>query len=279
MIAKGDTREEARTRLLDALGRCRLAGVETNREFLRAALAAPAFVSGDVSTRLLDHVSVPSQAIEVLDGGTQTTVQDHPGRLGYWHVGVPPSGPMDALSFRLANRLVGNPATAAGLECTLTGPTLRFRSAAVVALTGADMGATLNGAPLDAVDRRSVSAGGVIELGPVRGTGSRAYLAVRGGFDVPAYLGSRATFTLGPFGGHSGRALQTGDVLHVGEQPPAGAAAVMSSALIPHLTESGRSRCCRPARRAGLLHRGRHADAVLGGVEGPLQLRAAPACG
>ena len=57
-------------------------------------------------------ITCPSQAIEVLDGGTQTTVQDYPGRLGYWHVGVPPSGPMDALSFRLANRLVGNPATA-----------------------------------------------------------------------------------------------------------------------------------------------------------------------
>src|SRR3954469_11847506 len=238
VIAKGDTREEARMRLIDALGRCRLAGVETNLEFLGAALAAPAFVSGAVSTRLLDDVTVPSQAIEVLEGGTQTTVQDHPGRLAYWHVGVPPSGPMDALSFRLANRLVGNPSSAAGLECTLTGPRLRFRSAAVVALTGADMGATLNGAPLERFRPALVSAGGVIELGPLRGTGSRAYLAVRGGIDVPAYLGSRATFTLGLFGGHSGRALQTGDVLHLGDQTAVGAAAVMSSALIPHLTES-----------------------------------------
>src|SRR6185503_16663639 len=140
------------------------------------------------------------------------TVQDHPGRLGYWHVGVPPSGPMDALSFRLANRLVGNPPSAAGLECTLTGPRLRFRSAAVVALTGADMGATLNGAPLERFRPALVSAGGVIEMGPLPGgsrAGCRAYLAVRGGIDVPAYLGSRATFTLGLFGGHGGRALQT----------------------------------------------------------------------
>jgi urea carboxylase len=182
-------------------------------------------------------VSVPSQAIEILEGGTQTTVQDHPGRLGYWHIGVPPSGPMDALSFRLANRLVGNPASSAGLECTLTGPRLRFRSAAVVALTGADMSATLNGAPLERFRPALVSAGGVIEMGALRAAGSRAYLAVRGGIDVPAYLGSRATFTLGQFGGHSGRALQPGDVLHIGEQPPAGAAAVMSSALIPHLTD------------------------------------------
>jgi urea carboxylase len=238
VIAKGETREEARGRLLAALGRTRLAGVETNRDFLLAALASPAFVAGTVSTRLLDQVVAPSQAIEVIDGGTQTTVQDHPGRLGYWHVGVPPSGPMDALSFRLANRLVGNPPTAAGLECTLTGPRLRFRSAAVVALTGADMGATLNGAPLERFRPALVSAGGVIELGPLRAAGSRAYLAIRGGIDVPVYLGSRATFTLGLFGGHSGRAVQAGDVLHIGEQPPVAGAAVMSSALIPHLTDS-----------------------------------------
>jgi len=174
----------------------------------------------------------------VIDGGTQTTVQDHPGRLGYWHVGVPPSGPMDALSFRLANRLVGNSASAAGLECTLTGPRLRFRSAAVVAVTGADMGATLNGAPLERFRPALVSAGAVLVMGPVRGSGSRAYLAVRGGIDVPAYLGSRATFTLGLFGGHSGRAVQAGDVLHVGDQQPVAPAAVMSTALIPQLTES-----------------------------------------
>jgi len=240
VIAKGATREEARARLLDALGRCRLAGVETNRDFLVAALAMPAFASGAVNTRLLDQVVAPSQAIEIIDGGTQTTVQDHPGRLGYWHVGVPPSGPMDALSFRLANRLVGNPATAAGLECTLTGPRLRFRSAAVVALTGADMGATLNGAPLERFRPALVSAGGVIELGPLRAgaAGSRAYLAVRGGIDVPVYLGSRSTFTLGLFGGHGGRALLAGDVLHIAEQPAVAAAAVMSSALIPRLTDA-----------------------------------------
>jgi urea carboxylase len=238
LIAKGDTREEARARLADALGRCRIAGVETNRDFARAALATPAFVSGAVSTKLLEQVAVPSQAIEVLEGGTQTTVQDHPGRLGYWHIGVPPSGPMDALSFRLANRLVGNPSTAAGLECTLTGPRLRFRSAAVVAITGADMGATLNGAPLERFRPALVSAGAVLEMGPVRGAGGRAYLAVRGGIDVPPYLGSRATFTLGLFGGHSGRAVQAGDVLHVGDQPPAASAAVMSTVLIPHLTDS-----------------------------------------
>ena len=72
-------------------------------------------------------------------------MQDYPARLGFWNVGVPPSGPMDSLAFRLANRLVGNNEGAAGLEMAVTGPELRFGCAAVVALAGADMGATLDG--------------------------------------------------------------------------------------------------------------------------------------
>ena len=90
-------------------GRCRLSGVETNRAYLIEALGLPAFVAGDVYTSLLATVDYRPAGIEVVEGGAQTTVQDWPGRVGLWHVGVPPSGPMDALSFRLANRLVGNP--------------------------------------------------------------------------------------------------------------------------------------------------------------------------
>jgi urea carboxylase len=217
VIARGATREEARLRLIQALTATRIAGVETNREYLLAALAAPAFIAGDVYTRLLETVGYTPLTVEVIDGGTQTTVQDHPGRLGYWDVGVPPSGPMDALSFRLANQLVGNPANATGLECTLTGPTLKFHAAATVALTGADMGAALDGAPLPRFRAVEIPAGGLLRLGAVSGAGSRAYLAVQGGFDVPLYLGSGATFTLGLFGGHGGRAIVAGDVLHLNE--------------------------------------------------------------
>ena len=74
----------------------------------------------------------------VLQPGLQTTVQDYPGRTGFWHVGVPPSGPMDMLAFRLANRLVGNDESAAGLECTMTGPRLRFHADAVVVFRALD---------------------------------------------------------------------------------------------------------------------------------------------
>jgi urea carboxylase len=146
---------------------------------------------------------------------------------------------MDALSFRLANRLVGNPEGAAALECTAVGPTLRFHSAAVVALTGADMDATLDGAPMGRFRAVEVPAGALLRMGPVRGPGSRASLAIRGGLDVPAYLGSRATFTLGLFGGHGGRALQPGDVLRPGESSVgASAATPLPPAVIPTLTEA-----------------------------------------
>ncbi|HTA19031.1 MAG TPA: urea carboxylase, partial [Polyangia bacterium] len=222
IIARGGTREAARRALVTALERCRISGIESNRDYLLQVLRTPEFVAGDVSTSLLANIEYHPSTIEVVEGGTQTTIQDHPGRLGYWEVGVPPSGPMDALSFRLANRLVGNAEGAAALECALVGPALRFHTAAIVALTGADMTATLDGEPAPRFGAFEVPAGALLRLAAVRGPGSRAYLAVRGGLDVPMYLGSRATFTLGLFGGHGGRALVPGDVLHLGGQPPVG---------------------------------------------------------
>jgi len=145
----------------------------------------------------------------------QSSLQDWPGRLGYWAIGVPPSGPMDALSMRLGNRLVGNLEGAAALELTMVGPTLRFNSESIVALTGADMPATLDGEPLAPWTAQRVPAGAVLRLGAIKDGGARAYLCVQGGFDVPDYLGSRSTFTLGQFGGHAGRTLRVGDVLHI----------------------------------------------------------------
>jgi len=149
-------------------------------------------------------------------------VQDHPGRVGYWSIGVPPSGPMDDLSFRLVNEALDNPPDAAGLEITLSGPTLLFNAARQVCLGGAELTARLDGQPVPFWQPFTVPAGGVLTLGGVTGAGSRAYLAIEGGIDVPLYLGSRATFTLGRFGGHGGRALAGGDFLPLG--PASGAA-------------------------------------------------------
>ena len=150
----------------------------------------------------------------VEDGGPLTTVQDL-GRPGYLRVGIPASGPMDREAFLLANRLVGNPDTAAGLECTLIGPRLAFTDERLVAITGADMAPTVNGAPVPAWQGLRVRAGDVLRLGPAR-SGVRAYLAIAGGVDTPPVLGSRATYVRGRLGGLEGRALRKGDRLPLG---------------------------------------------------------------
>jgi urea carboxylase len=155
--------------------------------------------------------------MEVLDGGPLTTVQDLPGRVGYWHVGVPPNGPMDDLSHRLANRMVGNDSGAAALEMTGSGPVLRFIDDAVIALSGAEMPVRIDGQFVIARGPLEIGRGTVVEIGAITGPGLRTYLAIRGGIDVEPYLDSRSTFTLGGYGGHHGRALQAGDVLPLGD--------------------------------------------------------------
>jgi urea carboxylase len=215
IIVRGTNRADALARLDAALADTRVYGLETNLPYLRQIIASEGFRAGSVTTSYLSRLPFAPSTIEVLEGGTQTTVQDYPGRIGYWDVGVPPSGPMDNLSFRLANRLVGNPDTAAALEITVNGPTLRFNTAAVVALTGAHMPATLDGKPVAFHRAFRVKSGQTLRIGSVSGPGLRAYLSIRYGLDVPDYLGSKSTFTLGLFGGHSGRALRTGDVLRV----------------------------------------------------------------
>jgi urea carboxylase len=146
---------------------------------------------------------------------------------------VPPSGPMDALALRLANRLAGNDEGAAGLELTVAGPTLRFNCDSVVALAGADMAAELDGQPLANWAAHAVKAGSLLKLGAIRDAGCRAYLAVRGGFDVPDYLGSKSTFTLGQFGGHAGRTLRVGDVLHIPAATVSNISSTLPAALVP----------------------------------------------
>nr|WP_256324206.1 5-oxoprolinase/urea amidolyase family protein [Nitrosospira multiformis] len=145
----------------------------------------------------------------------QTTIQDFPGRLGYWNIGVPPSGPMDSLAFRLANRLVDNMEGQAAMEITFGGPTLRINCDSVIAVTGAPIQVSLDGKPLAQWQSHQVKAGALLKFGDIMKYGCRAYLAVQGGFQVPDYLGSKSTFMLGQFGGHEGRTLRPGDVLHI----------------------------------------------------------------
>ncbi|MFL8989002.1 urea carboxylase [Pseudomonas sp. QLc11A] len=219
MIAKviswAPTREEAAADLHQALGASLLYGVETNRDYLRQILLDTPFASGQPWTRCLEGLVYQANTFEVLSAGTQTSVQDYPGRLGYWAVGVPPSGPMDSRALRLGNRLLGNDEGAAALEITMSGPLLRFNCEAVVAVTGAVIPLLLDGQSVPMNTALVVPAGASLSLGTIAGAGARSYLCLRGGLQVPDYLGSKSTFTLGQFGGHGGRALRAGDVLHL----------------------------------------------------------------
>ncbi|MDH0119440.1 MAG: urea carboxylase [Pseudomonas stutzeri] len=235
MIAKvitwSPSREDARAALDAALGDTLLYGVETNRDYLRQILAFTPFASGNPWTRCLEGLSYKADTFEVIGAGTQTTVQDFPGRLGYWAVGVPPSGPMDRRALRLGNALLGNPEDAAGLEITMSGPILRFNTDAVVALTGAAIPVKLDDVEQPMCTAIFVPAGRTLTIGTIAGAGARSYLAVRGGVQVPEYLGSKSTFTLGQFGGHGGRALRAGDVLHLAPLSDSSAGARLAAEL------------------------------------------------
>src|SRR6185437_4030286 len=182
VIAVADDREQALDSLGAALKDVRVDGVVTNLGLLRAALALPDLRSAAHSTSTLDGRTDPEPRIEVMEPGAMTTVQDWPGRLGYWQVGVPPSGPMDEVSLREANLAVGNPEGAPALECTATGPSLQFSADCVICLTGAASRATLStGMPVTFWEPVTVPAGAVLDVGSIPGPGLRTYLAVRGG--------------------------------------------------------------------------------------------------
>ena len=218
VIVHGTTRDDAIDKMAAALAGTRLEGIATNTSLLRAVIDHPTFISTDeLSTTLLDGIRPAGRAVEVLAGGTQSTVQDYPGRLGLWAVGVPPSGPMDDVSFRLGNRVVGNPEGTAGLELTANGPRLLFHAPAIVCLAGAPCAADVDGTPAMAWQPFTIDAGAVLTVGAIGPPGLRTYLLINGGVDVSDVLGSKATFPLGKFGGHAGRALQAGDILHLGD--------------------------------------------------------------
>ncbi|WP_327322420.1 5-oxoprolinase/urea amidolyase family protein [Streptomyces sp. NBC_01210] len=232
VVAYGADRAEAIERLDSALAATRVDGIETNLGLVRAALADASVRAAAHNTATLATISDPTPRIEVMASGTLTTVQDWPGRTGYWQVGVPPSGPMDDRSFRLGNRALGNDEGTPGLECTLQGPTLRFTHAATVCVAGAPAPVTVDGEPVSQWEPFTVPAGSSLAIGTPGGQGLRTYILFAGGLDVPDFLGSAATFTLGRFGGHGGRALRTGDVLHGGTAAVTGPG--VAGAPVPH---------------------------------------------
>ena len=152
--------------------------------------------------------------IEVVSGGLQTIVVDWPGRIGYWELAIPPSGPMDSLAFRLGNLLVGNAPGAAGLEIQFLGPELVFHGDCAVALTGAATDVALDGGAFPMWRSVPVRAGQRLRIGSCLDA-ARAYLCLSGGIDVPPFLGSFSTFLKGRVGGYEGRELKGGDRLQL----------------------------------------------------------------
>lgn len=155
--------------------------------------------------------------IRVIRPGALTTVQDR-GRFGWQRDGVPVSGAMDDVAFRVANWLVGNRSNEAALEATLTGPALQFAEPTAVAVTGADMDARINGHRLPPWHARRVNAGDTLTLDGAR-RGCRAYVAVAGGIVTDPVLGSRSTYARAKLGGHQGRVLRRDDVLRTAPVP------------------------------------------------------------
>jgi urea carboxylase len=221
VIVAAEDRPTAIAKLQSALAETSIAGIETNLDYLRAIAASDLLASGKVATTALRDFTFTPDIIEVLSPGAQSSLQELPGRLGLWHVGVPPSGPMDERSFRHANRLVGNADTVAALELTVSGPTLRFFADSVMALAGAEMPMTCSGERLPHDKPVTIRAGQTLTIGTIDGPGQRAYLAVAGGFAAPVVLGSRATFDLGRFGGNATGTLKTGHVLQLARRAQA----------------------------------------------------------
>ncbi|PYQ23678.1 MAG: hypothetical protein DMF79_03275 [Acidobacteria bacterium] len=204
----------------------------TSRRLFDAAAEPPALVAPGDRVRFVPVRELPPAeaagpeaplalhpAIEVVEPGLLTTIQAR-GRTGHRRFGVPAAGPLDLRAHGMANRIVGNPADAATLECTVAGPTLRFLRPARFAITGADLRAVLHRADLG---DWPVPLGAAVRARPGnllaftgRGAGARAYLAFAGGIDVPVVLGSRATDVGAGFGGLGGRALRAGDAFALG---------------------------------------------------------------
>ncbi|KAJ4258395.1 hypothetical protein NW757_002961 [Fusarium falciforme] len=233
MVHSPDGRKGSQKLMLAALADTALQGTQSNLEYLSRVIESDMFISGSTLTNSLATFKFKTCSLQVIDPGVFTTIQDYPGRITVGH-GVPPGGPMDDLSARAANILVGNDPGVELLETTLSGPELLFHEAAIVAVCGAELPLTLDG-KLEAMwSRIIVKQGQRLKLGKVFGPGLRTYLAVKGGFpEIPEFLGSKATAPELAFGGLQGRKLQVNDILALPKESGAWAAEATSFSLPP----------------------------------------------
>jgi urea carboxylase len=219
MVWDETSHDGAVDKMLDMLRYSKVQGCPTNFQYLSAIVSSPAFREGDTTTAFLtsSHMKFVPHTIDVIAGGAYTTVQDLPARLGVGN-GVPESGPLDSVSFRLANILVGNHENVEALEITLMGPELLFHTAAVIAVTGGLIPCTINGETVDTNTTLIVPANATVKFGQVS-KGCRSYLAVKGGFpNIPKYLGSKSTTSTLKLGGYQGRQLVANDSVDLDER-------------------------------------------------------------
>ncbi|ETN38161.1 urea carboxylase [Cyphellophora europaea CBS 101466] len=214
------SRDAAVESMLELLGGSKILGPPTNLDFLAAVLDDPTVKSGKTLTKFLSTFNYAPAAIDVIQGGAYTLVEDWPGRptvgRGFSH-----AGPMDPLAFRIANSLVGNDQGIAGLEITLSGPELKFLGPAIVAHCGAPMEITLDGKSVPMWTRLKVEAGQRLKIGKCTGGGCRSYLAIHGGLPTIAeWFGSKSTAPMTAVGGYQGRALAAGDLLGIAKDLP-----------------------------------------------------------
>ncbi len=214
LIVYGNDRADAVSKMKAVLEKSRIYGITTNMQYLKALINTEEYNDGKLFTKMLEGFTPEENALEVLDGGVQTTVQDYHGMIGYWTVGVPPCGAMDSYSFRIGNKLLGNSENAAGLEMTLKGGSYRFRTAVSFCITGADMMPILDGKEVPMYTVVKAKPMQVLKFATCK-KGMRTYLTIAGGIEVPQIMGSSSTFVDGKFGGHNGRTLRTGDVLRL----------------------------------------------------------------
>ncbi|QMU60809.1 MAG: 5-oxoprolinase/urea amidolyase family protein [Gammaproteobacteria bacterium] len=172
--------------------------------------------------------------LNVIEPGLETSIQELPGRVGYWEQGFPVSGPMDFWSFKLANLLVGNAAETAGFECQLKGPKIKFEQPAVIAITRCDMTPKIDGVSIPSWTSVAIKAGQTLELGYAI-NGLRAYIAISGGIDTPPVLGSRATFHMAGVGGVEGYAIKADQKIPIGISKGKAGITVLQASRLPDL--------------------------------------------
>lgn len=217
IIVKAENREKAIKKMQRVLEETKIYGITTNIDYLAEFIKTDKYKNGDMYTHMLDGFEYRERKIEVIDGGVQTSIQDYPARLNYWDIGVPPSGAMDNFNFRIGNAILGNDIGCSGFELTLRGGKYKFRDNFTICITGADMQPEIDGRAVEMYQPIEVKYNQVLEMKKAV-KGMRAYILVKGGLDVPKYLGSSSTFALGGFGGHGGRCLRTGDLIHVNNE-------------------------------------------------------------